>query len=524
MYTFRPLSPLAKVLIETLGKDEEASHEEAKITVNPLVSQFASWYEKLRNAMEFREEEVMLRATIERILKRRLLLGGNGASTAQPLVKELLWARYLPSNEVSESAVEHIRESIDLHLALRLQVLQQHKLQENVVNEWIYDLMSSDIQYILNTKREKEIMANFMFHVLKDDVSIIDDTQETKDAQVFIAVRKAFSRDDLAFLHYHLFQQYFGKLTAKTLDYTVKHFLDGYKEIVRELNYPGKDRIYTYVKRRSAVFFILDDILQTDAENLKTILESEEDLQKVVFEACAARYNSIASRVRRAIIRSVIFILLTKVAFAFLVEGTYDRIFYGRILWEDLIVNITIPPLLMIIVGLFIRTPGLDNSKRIFAYITQLLYQENPQLGSKLIAAKNPKHSKTFQFIFNILWLIAFVISFGGMIYILTQLHFNVASQFIFIFFLAIVSFLSYRIALVANVYRVGERQSPLTLLVDFLFMPVIRVGRNLTESIRQVNIFLYLFDFVIETPFKSLFAFFDQWFYYLHSKTEELE
>ncbi len=41
--------------------------------------------------MEFREDEVILRATIERILKRRLLLGGTGKSTAEALVKELLW-------------------------------------------------------------------------------------------------------------------------------------------------------------------------------------------------------------------------------------------------------------------------------------------------------------------------------------------------------------------------------------------------------------------------------------------------
>src|SRR5260221_3577616 len=121
MYTFRPLSSLAKVLLETLEQKEDKFQEDGKITVNPLVSKFASWYERLRNAMEFHDEEVILRATIERILKRRLLLGGNGQTTAQPLVKELLWARYLPSNEVPHTVVERVKVSIDLHLALRLQ-------------------------------------------------------------------------------------------------------------------------------------------------------------------------------------------------------------------------------------------------------------------------------------------------------------------------------------------------------------------------------------------------------------------
>lgn len=524
MLSFRPLSPVAHFLFESFTQEEKDSGEIHKLTVNPIVSKFASWYERLRNSMEFREDEVVLRATIERILKRRLLLGGNGKSTAEPLVKELLWARYLPENEVRKSIVKEVEARIDIYLALRMQVIEQHRMPDSVINDWIYDLMSADIQYLLNPKRKKELMTNFMFHVLKDDVTIIDDTPETKDAQVFMAVRKAYAKDDLAFLRYHMFCQYFDKLNENNLEYTVKHFMVGYHEIIKELNYPLKDRIYTYVKRRAASFIILEDILQLDKDNLKTMLENPEELETAVFEACNQRYNTIATKVQRAIIRSVIFILFTKFAFAFVVEGSYEKYLYGHILWPTMILNIGIPPILMVIVGIFIRTPGDDNSKRILSFITQLLYAENPQLGSQLIVSKEQKRSKTLDIVFNVLWLIGFGISFGAIIFILTKLDFNVVSQFIFTFFLAIVSFLAYRISLLASVYRVGDKQGLVTLLVDFLFMPVIRVGKRLTTSIAQVNIFLYLFDFFIEAPFKLLFAFFDQWFYYLRGKGEELE
>ena len=234
----QPLAPLARILIDSLTEKQERAREEKKLAVNPIVSKFASWYERLRNAMEFREDEVILRATIERILKRRLLLGGSGKTTAEPLVKELLWARYLPNDELGYSKVEEVTESIDLHLALRLQVLSEHRMPDSILNDWIYDLMSSDIQYILNPKREKEIIANFMFQVLKNDVNIVDDKEETKDAQVFMAVRKAYARDDLAFLRYQLFKQYFGKLTQRSLEGTVKNFVSGYREIMKQLDYP----------------------------------------------------------------------------------------------------------------------------------------------------------------------------------------------------------------------------------------------------------------------------------------------
>jgi len=524
MYNFRPLSPLAQFLFESYAQKEPPISEKRKLTVNPIVSKFASWYERLRRSMEFSEDEVVLRATIERILKRRLLLGGNGKTTAEPLVKELLWARYLPDNTLTQEDVDKVESSIDLYLALRLKVMAQHRISDSDINDWIYDLMSSDIQYILNPKHKKELMANLIFHVLKDDVRIVDDTEQTKDAQVFMAVRKAFARDDLAFLRYHMFSQYFGKLTDQTLEYTALNFLKGYHEVLKELKYPLKDKIYSYVKRRAATFFILEDIMESHKENLKSLLENPEELEKAVFSAAELRYKSISSKVRRAVIRSVIFILMTKVGFAFAVEGTYERFVYGQILWPSMILNITIPPLLMIIVSLFIRTPNEDNSKRIYNYIQQILYEENPQLGNQLITEKAPKKNHALQVAFDILWLCAFVISFGGIILILTRLNFNIVSQVIFTFFLAIVSFLAYRISLLANVYRVGNRQGVLTLLVDFLFMPVIRVGRQLTQSISQINIFLFLFDFFIEAPFKLLFAFFDQWFYYLRGKSEELE
>ncbi|MBI5452932.1 hypothetical protein HY945_05740 [Candidatus Gottesmanbacteria bacterium] len=524
MLNFRPLSPVAHFLLRSFTEEERPPTEEHKITVNPIVSKFASWYERLRNTMEFREDEVVLRATIERILKRRLLLGGNGKTTAIPLVKELLWARYLPDNEVGQSIVEKVEESIDLYLALRLRVMEQHKVSDLVINDWIYDLMSSDIQYILNPKRKKEVMTNFMFHVLRDDVSIVDDSPETKDAQVFMAVRRAFAKDDLAFLRYHLFCQYFGRLTKETLDYTADHFLTGYHEIIRELSYPLKDRIYTYVKRRSAAFIVLEDILNSDTGNLKTMLENAEELEKAVFAAALVRYNSISSKVKRAVVRSVLFILLTKVGFAFAVEGTYEKFMYGHVIWSSMALNIAIPPILMIVVSLFICTPKEDNTRVILEYINQLLYHENPQLGNRLITVRAQKKNQVLHLVFDILWLCTFVISFGGIVLILTQLQFNIVSQFIFTFFLAIVSFLAYRISMLAGLYRVGDRQGLLTLLTDFLFMPIIKVGSKLTQSIRQINIFLYMFDFFIEAPFKLLFAFFDQWFYYLHAKTEELE
>lgn len=520
----RSLSHLAKALISAFEKHQPANHER-KIAVNPFVSKVASWYEKLRSAMDYQEEEVVLRVTIERILKRRLLLGGSAKSTSEPLIRELIWARYLPDEGVAQSSIGKVEESISLYLAFRHEVLKHRKVSEGIVNEWTYHLLSSEIEEILKPNPEEDNIANFMFQLLSKNVQISDDTEETRNAQVYIAVRKAFARDDIAFLRYHMFLQIFGRLTPNNLQDIALRFDSGYKEIIKQLEYPRKEKIHAYIKRNAPPFFILQDVFREKKGNIGAFIENSEDFKKAIFSACSRRYNSIANKVRRAIIRSVLFILLTKLIFAFLVEGTYERIVYGKVLWGSIALNTGIPPLLMVVVGFFIRTPGGENSKRIYSYIERILTEENPELGNPIVVKKAPDRSRPFlTAIFTILWLGAFFLSFGAIIYVLTKLDFSVVSQFIFLFFLAIVSFLTYRISTTAHMYDLGERQTIFTPIVDFLFLPVVRVGRHLTEGIAQINILLFLFDFLIETPFKELIAFFEQWFYFLHSKREELE
>jgi hypothetical protein len=102
-------------------------------------------------------------------------------------------------------------------------------------------------------------------------------------------------------------------------------------------------------------------------------------------------------------------------------------------------------------------------------------------------------------------------------------LNFNYVSQIFFIFFFAIVCFLSYRINQAASLYTVKDKPKLYTPFVDFFFMPVARVGRYLAEGVRSINIFIFLLDMLIEMPFKGLVSFFEKWFYFLHSKREDL-
>lgn len=518
------LSLLAGGLIENYEKDSLPNHEK-KISVNPVVAELASWYEKFRTAMDYRDDEVILRAAIERILKRRLFMAKNGKLISAPLIRELVWARYFADATIPETIVVEVEKAIDLFLKLEDLVNEKHRINRAKLREWIIHLLSSEIQHILKPNEKENMMSNFIFALFKEKITITDDTQENRDIQVFIAVRRAFAKDDLALLRYQLFKQYFGALSTNNLASIGERFMEYLKMVDFQFSYPTKDRIFTYIKNEIVPFVILDEVLRTSKENLRVLTHNEEELGVKIMEACNTKYRNISGKVKRAIFRSVIFILCTKAIFALSIEGTFERLVYGKIIISSMLINVLTPPVLMIFVGLMVKTPTKENSYKILKKIHQILYEESPSLTTTLVIKR--KQSKTDPILWTLfitLWIITFVLSFGGIIYLLNILQVNPISQGIFVFFLAIVSFVSYRINQTAHMYLVRDKKEGLgTIAFDFFFMPFIYVGRRLTTAISSINIILFIFDFIIEMPFKAIVAFFEQWLFFLRNQREKL-
>lgn len=524
MALLNSFSKLSSHLISVFEMHEKELNDE-KITVNDLVSKVAYFYEKFRTAMDYGTEETILRRAIERILKRMLFLKQNPKSASENLIRELIWAGYFPNATVSQSLIDHVSSTITLHLELKEKILERRILKNEDIDEFILDILSCEISSILILNKEKEAVVNFTFQILKDYVEIQDDTEQTKDIQVFIAVRKSFAKDDSEFLKYALFTQIFGKLRRENMDKVLSSFENGYKEIKYQLNYPLKDKILGYIKKKIPPFLILYDILSEEKGHIRTLAPNEEAFREKVFITCSKKYKTIGRKVKTAIIRSFIFILFTKAVIALAVEGTFESVFLGEIQWSSMILNTILPPSIMVIVGLGIRPPNEQNSEVIYRDIQRLLFEEKPDIAIPIALRAKPDNAHNLKdFIFSILWIFSIFLMLGIIWLILGKLNFNGLSKAIFIFFIAIISFLSYRIYQMADSYRVVKKSNLFAPLFDFFFVPVIRVGQRLTEGVAQINFILIAIDFIIEAPFKTLIGFFEQWFLFVANKREELE
>ena len=85
------------------------------------------------------------------------------------------------------------------------------------------------------------------------------------------------------------------------------------------------------------------------------------------------------------------------------------------------------------------------------------------------------------------------------------------------------VFFFGYRVRLITKDYVIQEKEGALTSFTDFLFLPILRVGQILSAELAQINFLIFVFDFVIEAPFKAFFEILEEWFKFIRIKKEEI-
>ena len=159
----------------------------------------------------------------------------------------------------------------------------------------------------------------------------------------------------------------------------------------------------------------------------------------------------------------------------------------------------------------------MEGERKILYHFDDYTRENDPYTPKK--AVRRPILSA----VFTLFYIGTFLLTFGAISFALTQLHFNIASQAIFVFFITLVSFFAYRIRQSAKEYEIESRQGILEPVVDFFFLPVLRAGHLLSREIAKLNVFIFLFDFILEAPLKVIFEVVEEWIRFIRIKKEEI-
>jgi len=512
-----------KEVLDSYNLPKTTTHDatkEATIKVSAATSVLAFIYEKARIAVEFKDDHLLRKLAIERILNRRIKLGINKKNISLYLLKELIRARYLPNDSVPESKVEEVDKILEKYFYLMDNYPTAFRITKWDVLEWLISCASAEIENLLGNSKSRNSLAMLMANLIGKETSL-------DQFDLYIACQKALNKADRPILRHLIFINKFPFWESESTEDNLKEVSKGLEETIHEIETKvtsiERGRIFKLAKSQIAPFVILKDILEKDS-NLHLTYQDEKLLEQKVRNMCTLKYSQTASRLKRMVIRSVIYIFLTKMVIGILIELPLDRLTLGHINWRAAGINLVFPPILMYLVGSQTRVPGQKNTEGIVKRIKNIVLESNLNLTENEKRVGLPKKFGLLQLIFRIVYLLTFIVSFGAVTYFLIKIGFTFPSILVFLFFLSVVSFFAYIVRQsTKDIVLVHEDDSILGTIFDFFFLPILMVGQRLSDEIARLNLFVFFFDLIIEAPLKTLIEITEDWFAFVREKKEEV-
>jgi hypothetical protein len=496
--------------------------EEGRISVHAAVSKISVVYEKLRNAIDYREDHLLRKSAIERIIRRQMVLESDPYVIANNLIRELIAARYLPNDTLPESLID------DSALVVRkFQAVLSVKIGDDAYRDWLRHIISCELEELLTNPVSDKAFVSFLYQRLAERIGIkgVSIPDPERRLHIFVSCYRMLMKADDDQVGYKYLRAFVS------LWMRPEEWIDGPDRVAQEV-YGAYHRIREILKSKltqrmlravrpyAVSLWMLRSALQEE-EQPSALLDSREDVQKAVEGVVAKRDKQATGKQWRGIVRAMIYLLITKIVFALAIEIPVEKWLYGSHSSTSLIINISLPPAIMLIVGLFISRPGTANRRKILEFVDSLLTPAGPHKQEISAPRRRVGASAFFSWF---LYPIMYGVSFGIIGYWLLEIHFTSVAIAVFFFFLCVVSFFGYRLRMSAqeiNVLKPKERL--ITAILDFLTLPILHAGRWLSTSISKINVFAFILDVLFEAPLKLFLGVMEESLKFIREKKDEL-
>ena len=526
------LSHFTSALLDNLKaiKPRVKPDDVSKIHVSQTVSLVALIYEKIRNAIEYREDHLIRRAAIERIIKRRLMLNPEGKGEAENVLREVLWARYFSSGSLGGQDLVKIQAIIDKYLFIKRTIITGRDIDtQQYLAEFLIQMLTCEIEETLSPEDASQYASFtfFIFQVMRKKIKIEGLSDDQRDAYFLAALERAYRKSDMPYQRYHLFITFYkpvGDYSMSELKELSNKLPKIFLKIDETLNNSFVDSLIRYTRKQLPSFLILFSIINDKFKEIIPILGDKNKLWNEVEQTCRDKYQQLSSRIRTLAVRSFIYIFLTKMIFALILEVPVSKYIYGDVNLRSVIINSVFPPILMLLIVSFFKVPGDDNTKNIFNKIVNIIDRDTTFETSVSYLPKKSRVKKPMLiFGFTIFYTLTFMVTLSLIYEGLSYIDFNLISMSVFVFFVSLVSFFSYRIRQIVNLYRLDEKEGVLTPIIDFFFMPILSLGKFFSGGLARLNFLIFVFDFLIEAPFKLIFEVVEEWISFVRKRKDEI-
>lgn len=515
---------LGRVIVDSL-KPKEDSGEVIEVSVPATAA--ASIYEKVRVAVDYQEEHLLRRNAILRILKRYLGSDVPIEKIVENLLKELIWARYLPNKEVPVQMIKNLVPIFHKYEPL-LRAVDGLSENKDKAFEWVLEVMSTEVEYALTPPLAAEALVSYMYDELRERIywdPRIELSDEAKDLHLYIAIHKALLRSNNATLRFRMFTLYYpdwpGASTEERIEEVSRNLDTIIETIDTKVTHKVTEKLRVLVRRKTGLFKVIGDVISENPDDYQKIFADPEILDREVVKALKRRTRDFRGRLRRTILRSVTFLFLTKMLLALLIELPYDLLIAKHHSFAPLLINIFFHPLVLAFIGITVTIPEKKNTINYVNVVRALMVGADHELLNIRVKKETfGAWSKVFSIVYSFILLAVY--AFIG-IFLLTA-GFEWLSAALFLFFLSLVTFFGIRVrSSVKDLIISPEGQGIFGSIFDALMLPIVRVGMWLSFNVSKINVFIYFFDFIIESPYKVAVRFLEGWVGFIKEKKEEI-
>lgn len=499
------------------------------IEVDEVASKVAFFYEKVREIVDWKEEHLLRRSAIERILKRRLMFGEKD-EMAYSLIVELIRGGHLPNNKILESKSSEIAEIIKKYVFILDKINSNIKEKAGFFN-WIIALMAVEIEDCLVPPIKEKALINYMTEIMAQRIKISSKWLKKEPALeskqkvfVFVACQRAlFNLDDITISYYLLEKIYsWNNLKAEKLDEFSNRILNIKQKIEKLLNHPLQDKIYNICEKHDTAFLLINDVFSKNINKIELKLGVPSEIESDIRDSYQKRFDRLRSSLKRAAVYATLSIFLSKMLLALAIELPIDKLF-GDFNYQSLAINIFFPPLLMAFLVLSIKPPKPINLQKALIEVMKLIHggKKETYVVKKPVKLGFLLGSVIFSF-----YTLSFLISFGFIFWLLLKkLNFTLLSSIIFVIFLSLISFAGIRLRQRFQELTIEqEKTGLLTTIIDIFSLPILRVGKWLSYEWQKHNFLSVFFNVLIDMPFQTFVEFLEQLRYFIKQKKQEIK
>lgn len=501
----------------------------AKIHVDEIAAKVSALYEKIRGFIDYKEEHLLRKGFIDRVFRRRFFLKELTGSIGEAFIKEIIRSGRLPNDAVPQTKIQEIDAIVDGLILIIKDIKKLHLENEDVIIDWVTKLTISAVEENLFSPVKENILSDLMFWSLKERITVsgANLSEDEINLQLFIAIQRALLRVDEDQLNYRLFK--FIYPNWNTLDDAERAtFAANLPNIQQKLSGHQKNKSSRYFfklcNKYNTIFYLIGDVIDKhySPSELSELFGNEEAMEKTLKESYKKRFDRERSRLNRLAFLSVLSIFLSKILVALGVEIPLDLYVTDEFSMNNTLVNILVPPLLMLIIVLSIKMPSEKNRELVLSIAKNILYGTDRSRGFDVVIPQNK--GLLMWLIVRSIYLGIFFFTFNTLYETLRNVGFSYANIVIFAFFTSLVAATGVKVYNRAHEINVEEKPPGLFgFLIDVFALPFITVGKFGLATLSRLNILVLIFNLVIELPFQIFVQLIENFRGFIKSEKEEI-